>query len=367
MMINATMVRRREWIVSTMCVAILFSVIVSCSAATAKSSSKEFEKGMKAYAVKDYEKAFPYFQKAAEKGDAEAQFYVGECYERGRGVKKDEVEAMEWYHQSAEAGFARAQLYLGLRMKDNEAQSTYWFRKGIETCRKAAEQGDAKAQFNLGVCYFWGYGVDVEMDDDEALKWLLKAAEQGIAEAQYSLGQCYFWGYGVEADDVKAMEWFHKAANQGCIDAYDMLAELAGEDEAERTYWRRKMIEFYRKDAEQGDAEAQLRLGGLCEDSKEAMQWCRKAAEQGYAEAQYALGYKYEEGLEVPQDYVEAVKWYRKAAEQGHGYAMSALGRCYENGYGVPKDEEEGQKWYIESYKKGDPPSVDDGIYNGFL
>ena len=68
-------------------------------------------------------------------------------------------------------------------------------------------------------------------------------------------------------------------------------------------------------------------------DYSEALEWFRKAAEQGYADAQCNLGYCYDKGQGVPQDYSEAVKWYRKAAEQGNEYAKEQLQKLKEMGY----------------------------------
>ena len=73
-----------------------------------------------------------------------------------------------------------------------------------------AEQGDADAQCNLGVCY--QYGTGVEKDEQKAVEWYKKAAEQRYANAQYSLGVCYNNGTGVEKDEQKAVEWYKKAA-----------------------------------------------------------------------------------------------------------------------------------------------------------
>ena len=67
---------------------------------------------------------------------------------------------------------------------------------------KAARQGDAEAQYNLGVCYEYGKGVP--QDDAQAAEWFKKAAEQGYAEAQCQLGFFYENGMGVPQDDVKA-------------------------------------------------------------------------------------------------------------------------------------------------------------------
>ncbi|MBR5681173.1 MAG: sel1 repeat family protein, partial [Clostridia bacterium] len=59
----------------------------------------------------------------------------------------------------------------------------------IKKLQKAAEQGDAEAQNDLGHCYVIGDGV--EKDEKEAVKWFRKAAEQGVAGAQFNLAQCY--------------------------------------------------------------------------------------------------------------------------------------------------------------------------------
>ena len=62
------------------------------------------------------------------------------------------------------------------------------FATNIDELKKAAEQGDAKAQFVLGGCYDFGDGV--EKNPTEAVKWYRKAAEQGYAPAQFNLGLC---------------------------------------------------------------------------------------------------------------------------------------------------------------------------------
>jgi hypothetical protein len=89
-------------------------------------------------------------------------------YSNGHGVPKDEAEGVQWY-------------------------------------RKAAEQGDAAAQYNLGVMYFEGHGVP--KDETEAVKWWRKGAEQGDAGAQHNLGLAYSNGHGVPKDDVLAYKW----------------------------------------------------------------------------------------------------------------------------------------------------------------
>ena len=85
--------------------------------------------------------------------------------------------------------------------------------EGVKWFRKAAEQGNAEGQYNLGVRYLQGEGV--AKDATEGVKWLRKAAEQGNTEGQYNLGVCYAKGYGVAKDDVTAYMWTNLAASSG--------------------------------------------------------------------------------------------------------------------------------------------------------
>ena len=79
--------------------------------------------------------------------------------------------------------------------------------------QELAEQGDAEAQFKLGVLYANGEGVP--KDDVEAVKCFHKAAEQGYAAAQSNLGALYILGRGVPKDYAKAYMWLNLAAAKG--------------------------------------------------------------------------------------------------------------------------------------------------------
>ena len=87
-----------------------------------------------------------------------------------------------------------------------------------EELQKAAEKGDAAAQARLaGLCYHGGQGV--RQDYAKAAVWYRKAAEQGNAGAQYMLGEMYCWGQGVERSLQLAAKWYLKSAEQGNADA----------------------------------------------------------------------------------------------------------------------------------------------------
>ena len=111
----------------------------------------------------------------------------------------------------------------------------------LETIKKAAEQGNAKAQNNLGLMYAQGAGVPE--DDAEAVRWYQWAAEQGNAEAQYNLGLMYKLGIGVPEDVTKAVRWYQMAAERGFVKAQyhlgTMYAQGEGvpEDDAKAYAW----------------------------------------------------------------------------------------------------------------------------------
>jgi hypothetical protein len=81
--------------------------------------------------------------------------------------------------------------------------------------RKAAEQGDASAQFSLAVIYDEGEGV--QQDNAQAAKWYRKAADQNDSTAQLVLGNMYYDGRGVPQDYVQAYEWLNLSAAQGYL------------------------------------------------------------------------------------------------------------------------------------------------------
>lgn len=154
----------------------------------------------------------------------------------------------------------------------------------VDQFRLAAEQGNAVAQYNLGLAYRLGQGV--QRDYKEAAKWARLAAEQGFAPAQSILGAYYREGTGVQQDYKEAVKWFRLAAEQGFAAAQSDLGT------------------FY--------ANGQ----GAQQDYKEAVKWFRLAAEQGDAIAQYNLALSYAHSRGVQQDYKEALKWLRLAAER---------------------------------------------------
>lgn len=128
-------------------------------------------------------------------------------------------------------------------------------------------------------------------------------------------------------------------------------------------------IALYAPRAEQGDAEAQYRMGmmarfgwGTERDAGSAARWLRKAADQNHAQAQAELGTMYRLGRGVPEDPKEAARLLRAAAAAGVGIAQLSIGRMYRDGIGVPRDLVEAYAWFSAA---GDNNVMDGFAYRG--
>lgn len=200
-----------------------------------------------------------------------------------------------------------------------------------------ANDGHAGAQYHLGNAFLEGHGV--VKDESRASDWYRKAAEQGNVFAQYRLGVMYEKGIGVKKDNGEALSWYGKAADQGHAEAVNALGKLRGAalfdlllNEESANYQFGQGVYFL-----------------LGHGYESAIQWFRKAADQGHANAQSNLGNMYAHGQGVAKDEVEAVRWYRIAAEQGNSSGQYNLGLMYLEGRGVPLNNARAVYWLAKS------------------
>ncbi|HCK80058.1 MAG TPA: sel1 repeat family protein [Candidatus Competibacteraceae bacterium] len=184
--------------------------------------------------------------------------------------------------------------------------------------RPPAEQGQAEAQFNLGVLYDGGLGV--ERDYRQAARWYQRAAEQGHAKAQFNLAVLFANGLGVERDMEEAARWYRQAAIQD-------------------------------------EVEAQFNLGVLYEDGAGVVQsdvaaayWYRLAAYQGHTMAQNNLGILFANGRGMSRDPVAAYAWYALAAKHRNLKARSNRDRLA--GLLTPQQLAEGERMAAEFEKR---------------
>ena len=221
----------------------------------------------------------------------------------------------------------------------------------FESCRRAAERGDAEAQNILGLLYANGrkkipgdvitrkaalelilLGKKTEQarldpDSKAAFQWFSKAAQQGNADAQYNLGYCHYKAIGTIKNPGEAFRWFSKAAEQGHVEGQKSLGVM---------YFTGLYIP---------------------RDDRQAIAWYEKAAQQGDPFAQTSLGMIHESGWGVPKNDAAALQWYRKAAEQDDPYAQYKTGILYVTGRGDRKNLNEGLKWLRKSAAWGYEPA----------
>ena len=134
-----------------------FSVV-----AGAQDAKKLYQQGKALYDAKNYTQAVPKLKAAADKGNKKAQYRLGRCYEKGRGVQKDLNIAFSLYTKAAAQDHAKSQYALGrcyLRGKGvqaDKAQAKQWFVKAFKNpkggkelkvkVQKEAKSGDEKAK-----------------------------------------------------------------------------------------------------------------------------------------------------------------------------------------------------------------------------
>lgn len=158
----------------------------------------------------------------------------------------------------------------------------------LDMYRNQAENGSAKAQFNLGVIYQSAKNLQ------EAIKWFLKAAEQGYAPAQHALVRYYT---SCEKDLQKSADLLYKAAASGYAPAQYSLGLVFAKGQ-----------------------------GGVTQDYTKAAYWFTEAAEQGYSDAIATLGMYYEGGdFGFPKDIEKATKYYTDAVKLGNKTAKERL------------------------------------------
>lgn len=228
----------------------------------------------------------------------------------------------------------------------------------ISLLRQLAQDGDATAQNELGERYFYGNGVEANME--EAAKWFLKAALQGNTAAEGSYGQFLLWGVGLEKNEVEAEKWLLKAARKGDRYAQNDLAFMyyygwgIPEDYAKAFKWYEASAKQNYPDAQYGLGKMYLNGDGVKKNVKEAIKWMKKSADQDFSIAQNQLGLIYGNAMGVKKDYVEAAKWYKKASDNGLVDATHNLATMYLNGLGVPVNEKEAARLYRIAADKGD-------------
>lgn len=187
--------------------------------------------------------------------------------------------------------------------------------KAVYLLRKAAREGSAEAEYQLGRCCWEGWGTAQSWS--QAREWLAKAAEHGHAKAMYRLGSMYHYAIGCKMDIMRALQFYAAAAEAGDGCAMKMLGRV-----------------YHSGDLGVTDEERSRRC---YEQSLDLLQ--EQAFEADDADAMRELAFSYQDGEGVEIDLPLAVEWLQRAAALHNADAINTLNLCYHHGDGVPKDE----------------------------
>lgn len=273
---------------------------------------------------KSVEQARRWYLFAADKGEPSAMSALGRLSLRDKQSAAREL-ARQLFERAAQLGDADGQYFLGwmlaahLEGQRDDAKAYGWFIK-------AANQGHVGAQLAVATHLLAGHGV--AMDRKAAGDWLVRAAETRDPVAHYLLGRLR-QGTG-EADLDRVRSSFRVAAAAGHREAQYALATLLAKSAAQVD--KKEAAEWLAKAYEAGHMAAANRLAELYRDGAGVPQQLDKArsifqqaAEQGNANAMYNLASMQNEGLGGARDTDKALRWYTRAADEGHEKALEVV------------------------------------------
>ncbi len=321
--------------------ALCLTVFVGCF--KSKDAEELYQEGIQFTKDVNYAKAANCFKKAAKQGHALSLVGLGYCYESGKGVKRDYKKAEKCYRQAMKAeepeGYSSMARFLydyslfGKDGREDYATMLEYHKKAAEGFRKKAEDGDALAQCNLGVCYWYGLGVS--KDYTKAAKWFKLSAEQKCWHSYQFLGDFYACGAGGLTRDIcEAVRWWTAAAENNVLSAQFALIGCyeigfgVPENKDEAALWSKKYMDNLHHRASQGEA-------GAC----------------GTLARYYSKGF----GNYVEKDDSKAKQWWnlylKKQTEEAEFGSLKAAGDLqylYSGSYGdlCPKNETLMKKWF---------------------
>lgn len=138
--------------------------------------------GVDAWERGDYATAVAQWRRAADAGDADAQFNLGQAYKLGRGVPIDTAQAEQWFGKAAAKGHVQASDNYGLALFQNGHA-----RDAVPYLEKSAARGEPRAQYILGTMLF--NGADIKKDWVRAYALTSRSAQAGLPQAAQSLEQ----------------------------------------------------------------------------------------------------------------------------------------------------------------------------------
>lgn len=294
---------------------------------------------------KDYQIAHYWFLKSALQGNHQAAPFLAWMYFHAQGVRGSNTEAFKWYKKSAEAGDPEAQMFMvvmykfGISTAVDLTQSAYWKQKIINTQDIDFEYSYTRNDYENRIKY-WAKKNDKQPNQDRDHTFYEK----------YNLALDY--KTASQGNEKRAFEIFNELLKTN--ESADVLYQLAEmyEKGLGTAQDMKKAIEFYEIAATQNDIMALLRLGDLyfqgnefvAQNYSKALYWYKKIEALGQPHASMKLGEMYMNGLGVAQDPEQAFQYYLYYADKGDQKALKIIAHCYEYGIGTPQNLKKAQE-----------------------
>ncbi|KAF5878638.1 putative protoplast regeneration and killer toxin resistance protein [Botrytis fragariae] len=178
-----------------------------------------------------YKEGLKWLKRATESADAQynsAPYHLGVLYENGYGedLFKDEAYAAELFTQAAELGNADASFKLGQAYEHGKLSCPRDPALSVHFYNGSAEAGNPEAMMALCAWYLIGAEPVLEKDENEAYEWARRAADMGLLKAEYAIGYFTEMGIGCRRDPLEANVWYVKAAESGDERAKHRLAKI---------------------------------------------------------------------------------------------------------------------------------------------
>lgn len=318
---------------------------------------------------KDEKKSLEYYIKAAKR-NIYFQTRLGNIYYTGALGEENISEAYKWYKKAADKGETNAQFKLGeyafygygnIQKDINTAYK--WYQKA------AVDQRDA--QYMMGKQYYYGYRDTI--DYQTALQWFVKASDNDNGKASFMAGYMLKedYGYSAKYSDTMSIEsssyyfetayydLYYKEDADMDAESYLCLAKMytngwgVSSSYSNANKYIDKCIDTFEAMADDGDAEAQYLLGeiyhygyGVNTNNKLALEWSTKSAEQNFVPAMYFTGMFYYLGWGMSYNDPVAFQWFTKAEEKEYPLAYLYLGYMYKNGYAVSVNRTKANEYF---------------------
>lgn len=268
----------------------------------------------------DYNKALELFNKAAQQGNTDALWEIGNMYRRGWGVKKSNYQAEEYYTKAASKGNPYAQYWLA-----------YMHEKGLVVLKS----DDPDKSYKL---YREVYLKLKDLDDKG----------KGDLYTWEYLGRMNQYGNGImekpSKEEIKTDEGKDKLVR--FLSASNPLTAF----------------EYYKKSGNEGNPFSQYAMGMMCSDPNfvgyslyVAEKWFDLASKQGYPEAYSSMGVI----LLNKNENLKALDYFNKGDNLGDSSATFNLGLCYKNGWGVGESPETAIRFFVKAAKMGNEKAIE--------